>query len=237
MSLRSCSVRSGRTEISMPFSAKRPAYSDNASEANHSVIVGTGLPLAAVPRGEGTSKPDRLEEHAPRLVVRSVAPAPTGKIGSDATFGDKDFRSTVPRFSPEALKASQTLVDLVGKIAAGQGVTPAQIALAWLLAQRPWIVPVPGTTKLHRLEENLVRVLADCTPCPLEMTALWQKDRITARLVTAIVGESMAHVTPPPRRNRRAIRPTSAFDKPGKLHPSRPSSLAMSAMSAACSAP
>ena len=79
----------------------------------------------------------------------------TGKIGSDATFGDKDFRSTVPRFSPEALKANQALVDLVGKIAAGKGVTPAQIALAWLLAQRPWIVPIPGTTKLHRLEENL----------------------------------------------------------------------------------
>ena len=79
----------------------------------------------------------------------------TGKIGSDATFGDKDFRSTVPRFSPEALKANQAFVDLVGKIAAGKGVTPAQIALAWLLAQRPWIVPIPGTTKLHRLEENL----------------------------------------------------------------------------------
>ena len=79
----------------------------------------------------------------------------TGKIGSDATFGNKDFRSTVPRFSPEALKANQAFVDLVGKIATGKGVTPAQIALAWLLAQRPWIVPISGTTKLHRLEENL----------------------------------------------------------------------------------
>jgi aryl-alcohol dehydrogenase-like predicted oxidoreductase len=79
----------------------------------------------------------------------------TGKIDADATFGDKDFRRIVPRFSPEALKANQALVDLVGEIARTEGVTPAQIALAWLLAQRPWIVPIPGTTKLHRLEENL----------------------------------------------------------------------------------
>ena len=79
----------------------------------------------------------------------------TGTIGADATFGDKDFRHVVPRFSPEALKANQALVDLIGEIARGKGVTPAQIALAWLLAQRPWIVPIPGTTKLHRLEENL----------------------------------------------------------------------------------
>ena len=68
----------------------------------------------------------------------------TGKISADATFGDKDFRSTVPRFSPEALKANQALVDLVKEIAAAKGVTPAQIALAWLLAQKPWIVPIPG---------------------------------------------------------------------------------------------
>ena len=79
----------------------------------------------------------------------------TGKIGANATFGEKDFRHIVPRFSPEALKANQALVDLLATIAAGKGATPAQIALAWLLAQKPWIVPIPGTTKLHRLEENL----------------------------------------------------------------------------------
>ena len=79
----------------------------------------------------------------------------TGKIGADATFGENDFRSVVPRFSPEALRANQGLVNLVKEIAAAKRVTPAQIALAWLLAQRPWIVPIPGTTKLHRLEENL----------------------------------------------------------------------------------
>lgn len=79
----------------------------------------------------------------------------TGKITADTTFGEKDFRSTVPRFSPEALKANQAFIDLVGEIATAKRVTPAQIALAWLLAQRPWIVPIPGTTKLHRLEENL----------------------------------------------------------------------------------
>jgi aryl-alcohol dehydrogenase-like predicted oxidoreductase len=79
----------------------------------------------------------------------------TGKIDQNATFGDKDFRRIVPRFSPEALKANQALVDLLGEIATEKCVTSAQIALAWLLAQRPWIVPIPGTTKLHRLEENI----------------------------------------------------------------------------------
>jgi len=79
----------------------------------------------------------------------------TGKIDANATFGASDFRSTVPRFLPEALKANQALVEIIQSIAAIKGVTPAQIALAWLLAQRPWIVPIPGTTKLHRLEENL----------------------------------------------------------------------------------
>ena len=79
----------------------------------------------------------------------------TGKFGADATFGEGDFRRTVPRFSPQALEANQALADLVRELAADKGVTPAQIALAWLLAQRPWIVPIPGTTKLNRLEENL----------------------------------------------------------------------------------
>jgi aryl-alcohol dehydrogenase-like predicted oxidoreductase len=79
----------------------------------------------------------------------------TGKISANATFGKDDFRSIVPRFTPEALKANQALVDRLGQIAAEKGVTPAQIALAWLLAQKPWIVPIPGTTKLNRLEENI----------------------------------------------------------------------------------
>ena len=79
----------------------------------------------------------------------------TGKIDEKTTFDSTDFRSTLPRFTPEALKANQALVDLLGSIAAEKNATPAQIALAWLLAQKPWIVPIPGTTKLHRLEENL----------------------------------------------------------------------------------
>jgi aryl-alcohol dehydrogenase-like predicted oxidoreductase len=79
----------------------------------------------------------------------------TGKIDENATFDSTDFRSTLPRFTPEALKANQALVDLLGRIAGRKGATPAQVALAWLLAQKPWIVPIPGTTKLHRLEENL----------------------------------------------------------------------------------
>jgi aryl-alcohol dehydrogenase-like predicted oxidoreductase len=79
----------------------------------------------------------------------------TGKIDPTTTFDSSDFRSTVPRFSPENRRANQALVDLVGRIAAKKRATPAQIALAWVLAQKPWIVPIPGTTKLHRLEENL----------------------------------------------------------------------------------
>ena len=79
----------------------------------------------------------------------------TGKIDETTTFDSTDFRSTVPRFSPENRKANQALVDLVTRIAAKKRATPAQVALAWLLAQKPWIVPIPGTTKLHRLEENL----------------------------------------------------------------------------------
>jgi aryl-alcohol dehydrogenase-like predicted oxidoreductase len=79
----------------------------------------------------------------------------TGKIDESTTFDAKDFRAAIPRFSSEARAANQALVDRIGAIAAAKGVTPGQVALAWLLAQRPWIVPIPGTTKLHRLEENL----------------------------------------------------------------------------------
>jgi aryl-alcohol dehydrogenase-like predicted oxidoreductase len=79
----------------------------------------------------------------------------TGAINETTKFDSSDFRNLVPRFSIEARKANQALVDLIGKIAAKKEATPAQIALAWLLAQKPWIVPIPGTTKLHRLEENL----------------------------------------------------------------------------------
>jgi aryl-alcohol dehydrogenase-like predicted oxidoreductase len=79
----------------------------------------------------------------------------TGKIDENATFDKTDFRSTLPRFAPDALKANQALIDLLGKIAKQKNATPAQIALAWLLAQKPWMVPIPGTTKLNRLEENI----------------------------------------------------------------------------------
>ena len=79
----------------------------------------------------------------------------TGKMDENTRFDSSDFRSQVPRFSPEALKANVALVALVREVADSKGVTPAQIALAWLLAKAPWIVPIPGTTKLHRLEENL----------------------------------------------------------------------------------
>ncbi len=79
----------------------------------------------------------------------------TGKMDQNTTFDSKDFRSTVPRLSPENLKANMAFVDLVAAVAQRKNVTPAQIALAWILAQKPWFVPIPGTTKLHRLKENL----------------------------------------------------------------------------------
>jgi aryl-alcohol dehydrogenase-like predicted oxidoreductase len=79
----------------------------------------------------------------------------TGAIDASTTFDSADFRNIVPRFSPEARRANQAVVDLLGKVAAGKNATPAQVALGWLLAQKPWIVPIPGTTKLHRLQENL----------------------------------------------------------------------------------
>jgi len=88
----------------------------------------------------------------------------TGKIDENAKFDSTDFRSILPRFTPEARKANQALVDLLGKIGERKKATPAQIALAWLLAQKPWIVPIPGTTKLARLEENLGAVAVELTP-------------------------------------------------------------------------
>jgi aryl-alcohol dehydrogenase-like predicted oxidoreductase len=88
----------------------------------------------------------------------------TGAIKQDTTFGSSDFRSTLPRFAPEALKANQALIDLLGSIGKRKKATPAQIALAWLLAQKPWIVPIPGTTKLNRLEENIAATVVELTP-------------------------------------------------------------------------
>jgi aryl-alcohol dehydrogenase-like predicted oxidoreductase len=88
----------------------------------------------------------------------------TGKIDENAKFDSSDFRSTLPRFTPGALKANQTLISLLASIGERKKATPAQIALAWLLAQKPWIVPIPGTTKLHRLDENIGAVSVDLTP-------------------------------------------------------------------------
>jgi len=88
----------------------------------------------------------------------------TGKIDENTKFDSTDFRNIVPRFTPEARKANQALVDLLSKVAARKKATPAQLALAWLLAQKPWIVPIPGTTKLHRLEENLAAASVELTP-------------------------------------------------------------------------
>lgn len=88
----------------------------------------------------------------------------TGKVNENTTFDSSDFRNILPRFTPEARKANQALVDLLGKIAERKKATPAQIALAWLLARKPWIVPIPGTTKLHRLEENIGAASVELKP-------------------------------------------------------------------------
>jgi aryl-alcohol dehydrogenase-like predicted oxidoreductase len=87
----------------------------------------------------------------------------TGKIDEQTTFDSTDFRSTLPRFTPEARKANQAMVDLLCRITEQKNATPAQIALAWLLAQKQWIIPIPGTTKLHRLDENIGAVTIELT--------------------------------------------------------------------------
>lgn len=95
----------------------------------------------------------------------------TGAIDENTKFDATDFRNTVPRFTPEARKANQVIVELLGRIAADKGAKPAQVALAWLLAQRPWIVPIPGTTKLHRLEENIGGATVTLSPQDLAAIA------------------------------------------------------------------
>jgi len=92
----------------------------------------------------------------------------TGAMSKDTTFGDDDFRKNLPRFSPEAMAANEALVDLLKTLADDRNATPAQVALAWLLAKKPWIVPIPGTTKLHRLEENLAAADLELTFADLE---------------------------------------------------------------------
>ena len=92
----------------------------------------------------------------------------TGKINENTTFDSTDLRNTLPRFTPEALKVNQALIELLGKIAERKKATPAQIALAWLLAQKPWIVPIPGTTKQHRLEENIGAAAVELIPEDLQ---------------------------------------------------------------------
>lgn len=92
----------------------------------------------------------------------------TGKIDEKTAFDAADFRNTVPRFSPENRKANRAFVELLGRIAEQKKASPAQVALAWLLAQKPWIVPIPGTTKIHRLEENMAAVNVDLATADLE---------------------------------------------------------------------
>jgi aryl-alcohol dehydrogenase-like predicted oxidoreductase len=130
-------------------------------------------PLAAVQSEYSMWWREPEKEILPTLAILGIGFVPfsplgkgflTGAISDKTTFDSTDFRNTVPRFSAEARKANQMLVELVGRIAADKQATPAQVALAWLLAQQPWIVPIPGTTKLHRLEENIGGAAVELTP-------------------------------------------------------------------------
>ena len=118
----------------------------------------------------------------------------TGKIDADTKFDSTDFRSTVPRFSPENRKANQALVDLVTSFAEQKNATPAQIALAWLLAKKPWIVPIPGTTKLARLEENLGAAKVKLTPDDVRSLSkrLPQKSSLKARVIRSSMNSWLA---------------------------------------------
>ena len=114
--------------------------------------------------GEGSDTDSRRTRHRLRYLQPAGQRVPHGQIDENAKFDSSDFRSTLPRFTPEALKANQALIDLIGKIGQRKKATVAQIALAWLLAQKPWIVPIPGTTKLNRLDENIGAVAVELTP-------------------------------------------------------------------------
>jgi len=116
----------------------------------------------------------------------------TGKIDETTRFDSTDFRNTLPRFTPEARKANKALIDLLGAIGRRKKATPAQIALAWLLAQKPWIVPIPGTTKPHRLEENIGAALIQLTPDDLR-----EIDRAASQIAVhgARYPEQLEHLT------------------------------------------
>lgn len=145
------------------------------SEAGVKTIRGAHAvhPLAAIQSEYSMMWRSPEEELLPALEELGIGFVPfsplgkgflTGTIDKNATFGKSDFRSIVPRFKPENLEANQVLIDLINKIAAGKNATPAQISLAWVLAQKSWIVPIPGTRKLNRLEENLGAVDVELAP-------------------------------------------------------------------------
>jgi aryl-alcohol dehydrogenase-like predicted oxidoreductase len=130
----------------------------------------------------------------------------TGAMGKDVKLAANDFRNSVPRFTPEAMEKNQAFVDLLKRVAADKGATPAQIALAWLLAQRSYIVPIPGTTKLHRLEENLGAAQVDLTPKDLQQIAeaasrIQAEGERYAPAQMAMVGREAPLATAEPARN------------------------------------
>ena len=170
-----------RVDPNVPIEDVAGAVKDliQAGKVKHFGLSEAGVQPSAAPTPSSPSPlckanirsgPDPRKEVIPTLEELGIGLVPysplgkgflTGKIDENAKFESTDFRSTLPRFTPEALKANQTLIDLLATIAKRKNATPAQIALAWLLAQKPWIVPIPGTTKLNRLDENIGALSVD----------------------------------------------------------------------------
>ena len=157
-------IQAGQGQALRPFRSRRADDpSRTRSPAGH---CGPERILAVVAnaRSRKCCRRSRNSGSASSPSARWARASSRGRSTRTPTFDSSDFRNTLPRFTPEARKANQALVDLLGKIAERKKATPAQIALAWLLAQKPWIVPIPGTTKLHRLDENIGAAAVELTP-------------------------------------------------------------------------
>jgi len=165
--------------------------------------------------GEGS---DTALEELDRLC--SVQPPgqglPDGKIGENAKFDSSDFRSTLPRFTPEALKANQALIDLLASIGERKKATPAQIALAWLLAQKPWIVPIPGTTKLHRLDETSGQSQSNSRPTICETSRTPLQDHGARRSVPRKAGADDRPLNDPAKEFKKWKSNEAAHSLPAK---------------------
>ena len=157
-------IGAGQGQALRPVGSGRRRRSAAPTRSSPSPRSRTNIRSGGASRKRRSSRLSKNWASASSHTARSGKGFLTGKIDETTTFDSTDFRNVLPRFTPEARKANQALVDLLGRIAARKRATPAQIALAWLLAQKPWIAPIPGTTKLDRLEENIGAVAIELTP-------------------------------------------------------------------------